>query len=177
MRSLATPRCTLEPLLASHASEMFHVLSDPAIYEFENEPPASMEWLAHRYELLESRASPDGTEQWLNWVIRLPTGDLAGYVQATVLPTGAAYVAYELNSRHWRQGIGKSAVTAMLEELRSAYSVHTGIAVLKTANHRSMSFLLHLGFSRVSRSQAAQYHPEPDEEVMIRRLDVPLHAL
>ena len=40
MRNLKTKRLTLEPLLESHAPAMFEVLSDPAIYEFENEPPS-----------------------------------------------------------------------------------------------------------------------------------------
>ena len=45
----------LEPLIAAHAHEMFSVLSDPAIYGFENEAPTSEEWLARRYEQLEQR--------------------------------------------------------------------------------------------------------------------------
>ena len=61
---------------------MFAVLSDRAIYEHENEPPPSLEWLRARFARLESRRSPNANEQWLNWVIRLPTSELAGYVQA-----------------------------------------------------------------------------------------------
>ena len=155
---------------------MFRVLSDPAIYEFENEPPMSEEWLVRRYELLESRASPDGTEVWLNWVVRLPTGELAGYVQATVLASGTSCVAYELNSRYWRQGIGSSAVTAMLEELHSTYSVHTFVAVFKTANHRSIALLRRLAFSPASQSQAAKFCPEADEQVMIKTVGDPRNA-
>jgi len=155
---------------------MFRVLSDPAIYEFENEPPMSEDWLARRYELLEGRGSPDGHEQWLNWVVRLPSGELAGYVQATVLASGTSYVAYELNSRYWRQGIGSSAVIAMLEELRSTYSVHTFVAVLKTANHRSMAFLRHLGFSPAGEFRAAEFRPQPDERVMIKAVRAPGNA-
>ena len=44
LRTLSTSRCTLEPLVVKHAPEMFHVLSDPAIYEFENQPPQSEGW-------------------------------------------------------------------------------------------------------------------------------------
>ena len=54
---------------------MFRVLSDPAIYEFENEPPESVERLRARYAYLEARRSPDGSQQWLNWVLRLRAGD------------------------------------------------------------------------------------------------------
>lgn len=166
MRVLRASRCTLEPQVAAHAHEMYEVLRDPAIYEFENEPPESEAWLRHRFTLLESRASADGTEAWLNWVIRLPGGELAGYVQATIMQTGASYVAYELASRHWRRGIGSSAVGAVLEELGSAYGVHTFVAVLKAANHRSLSLLRSLGFAPASASQIAQYEAEPDEVVM-----------
>lgn len=155
---------------------MFRVLSDPAIYEFENAPPESEEWLARRYELLESRRSPDGAERWLNWIIRLPSGELAGYVQATVLPSGTSYIAYELNSRYWRRGIGTRAVTAMLEELRSAYAVHTFVAVFKTLNHRSAALLRSLGFWSASPSETQYFQAEPDEQVMIKSVGKPRNA-
>jgi ribosomal-protein-alanine N-acetyltransferase len=173
MKTLCTACCTLEPLVVTHAPEMFLVLSDPAIYEFENEPPVSVEWLARRYEYLEGRESPDGKEQWLNWVIQLPDGALAGCVQATALAGGKSYVAYELNSRYWRQGIGSSAVRAVLAELRSNYGVHTFVAVLKTANYRSMAFLQQLGFSPASQQQVAEFKPEADERVMVKTVDPP----
>ena len=167
MRIVVATGCILEPLRAMHAHEMFSVLSDPAIYEFENEPPSSEEWLTRRFERLESRCSKDGTELWLNWIVRLPGGELAGYVQATVLPTKTSYVAYELNSRHWRQGIGSSAVSAMLEELRSQYGIHTYVAVFKSSNFRSSGLLRKLGFFPASAEQAADYGAEPDELTMV----------
>jgi RimJ/RimL family protein N-acetyltransferase len=168
MRNLHTPRCTLEPQLEAHAAEMFAVLADPAIYEFENEPPSSAQWLAQRYRRLESRGPEDGSEHWLNWVVRLPAGALAGYVQATVLPSGVAVVAYELGSAHWRQGIGSSAVRAMLDELREHHGVHTFVAVLKARNFRSEALLRSLGFEPGDPQQQAQYRDEPDELVMVR---------
>lgn len=168
MRTLRASLCTLEPLVAAHAREMFEVLGDPRIYEFENEPPPSEAWLRERYSRLESRGSPDGTEKWLNWVIRLPGGELAGYVQATILRSGAAYVAYELASRHWRRGIGSAAVQAMLEELKSAYGVHTFVAVFKEANYRSSSLLRRLGFTPASPRQAAEYRAGAGERVMCK---------
>lgn len=172
MRTLVTSRCTLEPLVAAHAHEMFSVLSDPALYVFENEPPTSEEWLVRRYQSLERRRSADGKEKWLNWVVRLPSGELAGYVQATVLPSAASRVAYELSSRYWRRGIGSSAVMAMLEELRSEYSVHTFVAVLKSANFRSLGLLRSLGFSLASEQQGAEFGGEPDELVMIKATEM-----
>lgn len=89
MRIVATPDLVLEPQVAAHAEEMFAVLSDPAIYEYENEPPPCVDWLRARFKRLKSRRSPSGQEQWLNWVIRLPTSEPVGYVQAT-LPSQVA---------------------------------------------------------------------------------------
>lgn len=170
--TLHTPRCTLEPLLAAHAEALFAVLSDPAIYEFENAPPASMLWLYQRYQRLEARCSPDGTEQWLNWAVRLPSGALAGVVQATVLRSGAALVAYELASAHWRQGFGSAAVAAMLAELASGYGVHTALAVRKQRNQRSAGLLQHLGFAD---GAPAGLLPDPleDDEAVHHKLLVP----
>src|SRR5213593_3890807 len=98
MRVIETGSLTLEPQTAAHAEEMFTVLSDPAIYEYENEPPPSVDWLRARFTKLESRRSTNGQEQWLNWVIRLPTSELIGFVQATVRSKGRAAIAYELSS-------------------------------------------------------------------------------
>lgn len=166
--TLSTPRLKLEPLVVAHAAEMFAVLSDPAIYEFENAPPDSEAALAARYARLERRRSPEGHQAWLNWAVRLPGGALAGYVQATVLPDGIALVAYELGSRHWRQGIGSAAVTAVLDELRRVHAVGIFAAVLKTKNHRSLGLLRKLGFAPAPPTFAIRLRPEADETVMLR---------
>jgi len=152
---------------------MFAVLSDPAIYEFENQPPASEQALWRRYVVLERRRSPDGEQTWLNWIIRLPSGIAVGYVQATILQTGTAYIAYELASRHWGQGIGSAAVTAMLSELRLHYGVTLYVAVLKQRNHRSLALLRKLGFLPASGQESAELAADPDELVMTRTASDP----
>ncbi len=177
MRTITTAHCMLEPLVAAHAPAMFRVLGDPAIYAFENEPPPSEEALVRRYRQLESRGPADGSETWLNWVIRLPGGELAGYVQATVLPSGAATVADELNSRHWRQGIGSSAVRAMLEELHARYAVDAFVAVLKAANFRSAALLRSLGFVPGDAGQQLRHRDQADEQVMLRAAAPPQNAV
>jgi RimJ/RimL family protein N-acetyltransferase len=147
---------------------MFPVLSDPAIYEFENAPPESQAWLEQRFARLESHRSADGHEQWLNWVIRLPSGELAGYVQATVTKEFVACIAYELASRFWRRGIGSMAVGAMLAELGTNYGVSTFVAILKARNVRSMAFLRHLGFSAEPPVGLTPIEHEADERVMYK---------
>ena len=55
-----------------------------AIYEHENEPPESEAWLRERYTQARDAPSGDGSEQWLNWIVRVASGEAIGYVQATV---------------------------------------------------------------------------------------------
>ncbi len=166
MRAIEAGALRLEPQGEAHAEAMFAVLADPAIYEFENAPPASPAWLRERYRRLESRRSADGREHWLNWVIRLPSGELAGYVQATVHPDAHAAIAYVLASRHWGQGIASSAVQAMMRELSVHYGVRRFTAVLKAANFRSHRLLVRLGFSPASPESAAAAGLEADERLM-----------
>lgn len=135
----------LEPQVSAHADAMFLVLSDLRIYEHENAPPPTVEWLRDRFARLESRASPDGREAWLNWVIRLPSGELAGYVQATVAGRQAS-IAYVLGSRWWGRGIATEAVRTMMTELRATDGVETFVAVFKRGNLRSRRLLARLGF-------------------------------
>jgi [ribosomal protein S5]-alanine N-acetyltransferase len=141
MRRLETGSLTLEPQVADHAPALFVVLSDPAIYEHENAPPPSEDWLRERFARLESRRSTDGTELWLNWVVRLPSSELIGYVQATVYPDARAAIAYELGSAYWGRGFARQAVAAMIGELGARYGVRILRAVLKRANVRSLRLL------------------------------------
>jgi [ribosomal protein S5]-alanine N-acetyltransferase len=155
---------------------MFAALADPAIYEFENAPPASEHWLREHYQRLEERGPNEGTEKWLNWVIRLNTNELVGYVQATVLQEGVSYIAYELNSRFWRQGLGSSAVQSMIDELKAEYGARDFVAVLKAANYRSQGLLLKLGFVPANPDETARYRDELDEIVMVMSPGSSTHA-
>jgi len=166
VRVLTAQGITLEPQVASHAPAMFDLLCDPAIYEYENEPPRSLEWLRARFARLESRKSPDGKQQWLNWIVRLESGDVAGYVQASVYPDGRASIAYVLGSRYWGKGIASRAVVAMIGELREHHGAAECIAILKSVNQRSLRLLERLGFASASPSEL-RIEIESDELVML----------
>ena len=97
--------------------------------------------LRERLTKLETRLSGDGSEHWLNWVVRTPAGELAGYVQATVTPDHAAEIAYVLGKAHWRKGYGYAACRAMIEELRVRYGVTRITATLDPANTASLALL------------------------------------
>lgn len=160
----------LEPQAVAHAEEMFQVLSDPAIYEYENAAPENLDWLRERYRKLETRRSADGTEHWLNWVIRIPRQELVGYVQATVHPDGRAAIAYELASRFWGRGLAFAAVQAMIPVLAEEYGARRLSAVFKRPNHRSRRLLERLGFSLASPELHAELGVEVDEWLMVREV-------
>jgi [ribosomal protein S5]-alanine N-acetyltransferase len=170
MKVLVTDGLRLEPQVAAHATEMFNVLSDPAIYEFENQAPVSLDALRTRFARLESRKSPDGAAHWLNWVIRLPSSSLAGYVQATVSPTREALIAYELASAYWHLGVGSRAVSAVLISLANDYGVTRAYAVFKRANHRSRRLLVRQGFQPAGATERARLCVEVAEDLMSKRL-------
>lgn len=170
MHVIETAILALEPQTVAHADAMFVVLSDPSIYEYENAPPPSIEWLRARFAKLESRRSADGEEQWLNWVVRLPSSELIGYVQATVWPNGRAAIAYELSSAYWGRGLARHAVQAMILELVQHYQVRTLAAVLKRENLRSLRLLERLGFSLASPEQHAMRQVELGEVLMHREI-------
>lgn len=170
MRQIEAAGLTLEPQTVAHAAEMFVVLSDPAIYEFENSPPLSPEWLANRFARLESRQSADGQQQWLNWVIRCHDGALIGYVQATITADQRAMIAYELGSAWWGRGFAFAAVSAMMDELAERYAVSGLSAILKDKNFRSRRLLERLGFALATQTQSSAARIDPDEILMLRAI-------
>jgi hypothetical protein len=65
------------------------LLDDVALHKFTGGKPLSAAALAARYARLAHRRSPDGSQLWGNWVMRVrATGMAAGTVQATVPAAG-----------------------------------------------------------------------------------------
>ena len=169
-RSIPTRRMLLEPQRAAHAEAMFALLADPALYLHENAPPASLGALRDRFTRLEARQSADGSEGWLNWVLRLHGGRVVGTVQATVQADGSAWVAYVLGSVHWGQGLASEAVAAMIDVLVAQHGVHTLRAVYKRSNAPSIRLLQRLGFVRADADDPLRADIEGDEDLMWRRV-------
>ena len=69
---LETSRLVFDELQPSHSDDLFSGLQDRGLYDFiDDQPPADLESLRHRYTRLAEKRSPDGGEIWLNW---LPSG-------------------------------------------------------------------------------------------------------
>jgi ribosomal-protein-alanine N-acetyltransferase len=131
---------------------MWPLLTDPLLYlHVPQDPPVSELWLARRYALLESRLSPEGDELWLNWVLRHRAGGgCIGSVQVTVYADASAYLAYELGSAFWRQGLAGEACAAVLQVLQADFGVRRVGAEVDTLNAPSIRLLERLGFARIA---------------------------
>ena len=119
---LGTRRLLLEPLAVGHADEMAPVLDDPALHVFTGGAPLTPGRLRARYRRLELGRSADGSQRWLNWIVRLCADRQAiGATQATVTADDdrvIARLAWTIGVRHQRQGYATEAARAMATWLR-----------------------------------------------------------
>lgn len=146
------PRLVLDPLVAAHADELFSQLSDPQALTFvDHVPPTTVAGLRERYRRLESRRSPDGSEEWLNWAVMLD-GRAIGFVEATVRPGGRIAVAYGLGPSYWSQGYGTEATRTMVDFLASQFSGALFEATVDERNVASLRLLERIGLEITDRS-------------------------
>ena len=144
----------LEPLAAAHAEEMFEPMSAIAIYDYmPGRPPASVSALRERYIQLERGRSADGKQEWLNWIVRLHSGQCAGFVQATIYPAQSADFAFAFAPSHWGRSVAFEACCAALPWLAAERGVAALFATVDPRNSRSVGLLLRLGFSEVKLHQ------------------------
>jgi [ribosomal protein S5]-alanine N-acetyltransferase len=167
MDTLITARLVLEPLTRAHAEAMFEVLSEPELYRYlDYGPPPSPEHLRDVYEQLEARVAPDGSQLWLNWVLRPHGSKPTGFVQATV--AGAdAWVAYVLARESWGRGLASEATQTVIDHLRSACGVKRFLATTEALNARSVRLLLRLGFRAASETEAREHALSASERLFV----------
>ncbi len=149
---------SLEPLRPDHAPEMLPGLSDPAAYAFlPIDPPTDLAALQARYRRQAASRSPDGTALWLNWIIRRARDGIPlGTTQATV--TGdLATLGYHVFPAHWRQGIGRAALSATLDPVFALEDVTLARALVDTRNHASRALLASLGFTAARTIERADF--------------------
>jgi RimJ/RimL family protein N-acetyltransferase len=166
MSFIVSATLRLEPLVAAHADEMFGPMSAPAIYTYVPEqPPASVDALRQRYRQLERGHSASGRERWLNWIVRLASGQCAGYVQATIHPEATADFAFVFAPEHWGRGVASEACRAAIQSLAGDFGVRALFATVDPRNLRSVGLLQRLGFEEVLANAYPHGQVEPDDRV------------
>ena len=151
---LTTSRLKLIPLEEKHADELFIILQDQSLYTFTGgRPPRSLARLRARYRLWESRRSPDGSEVWLNWGLRLRTeheASLIGRLQVGIAGTSSE-IAWVLGTAWQKNGYATEAAQAVVSML-----VDSGVTEVRAKIHpdhrASIRLAERLGLSRTSES-------------------------
>ena len=151
-----TSRLELVPIDRTHAIDLFKVLNDPGLYTLTGDsPPKDVETLAARYERWETRKSPDGSELWFNWVLRLrKNGGLIGHVQASVR-SSQADIAWTVGTRWQRCGYATEAASAIREWLCENGIVDIR-ASINPCHIASIRVAEHLGLRRTTISSGTE---------------------
>jgi RimJ/RimL family protein N-acetyltransferase len=118
---LQSARLRLVPVTVADAAEMAGVLSGEQLYAFTGGAPPGPGELRDRYARQAAGRSPDGREEWHNWILRHePGGQAVGYVQATIVDAGQrAEVAWVVGLRWQGQGYATEAARALVAWLDS----------------------------------------------------------
>jgi RimJ/RimL family protein N-acetyltransferase len=153
-----TERLQLEPLIESHATELYELYSEPRLYEFiPQDPPLSEEALRSRYRFLAARQSPEGDEGWFNWAMRRKSDSACiGCVQITLRNDDRAQIAYDLGVAYWRNGYATEACSWIIAALFES-GVREIWAEVDTRNVASMRLLEGLGFVRGALKRDADF--------------------
>ncbi|MFH8338282.1 GNAT family N-acetyltransferase [Streptomyces sp. AM6-12] len=121
---LDTPRLRLEPLRVAHAAEAVRVFDDVRLHTWTGGAPATLAELEARYRRQSAGHSPDGSQGWLNWMLRRRAdGRLVGTVQATLQASDGdhteAELAWVIGVGHQGEGYGQEGALAMAAWLRA----------------------------------------------------------
>jgi RimJ/RimL family protein N-acetyltransferase len=128
----SSARLRMVPLTVADAAEMVRVLSGDALYAYTGGAPPGLDELRARYARQVAGRSPDGREEWRNWILRRqPGGQAVGYVQATITDAGrSAEIAWVVGLLWQGQGYATEAALALVGWLDSR-----GVQVIQARIH------------------------------------------
>lgn len=131
-------------------------VSAPELYRFTGGSPATAADFQSRYERQVRGVSPDGSEWWMNWIVRLRGDELPiGYAQATIdRATGLIWLGWVIGVDWQGKGFAKEAVSAVRQRLRSELVDHGVAREFRAAIHRnhaaSQGVARHVGLVRTA---------------------------
>lgn len=150
IETLDTARLVLEPLTVEHAPAMVAVLAHPSLYEFTGGLPVNEETLAERYARQIRGASADGSQGWMNWVIRdRSSSALLGFVQATLTehPAGlGSEIGWLVTPSAQGHGVATEAIRVMVRWLEE-HDVRMFAAHIHPQNESSKAVARKLRFA------------------------------
>jgi RimJ/RimL family protein N-acetyltransferase len=129
---IAGARVDLTPLTVADAEEMTGVLSGDELYKFTGGRPPEFDELRAAYARQVVGHSPDGRQEWRNWIIRRHSDRAAvGYVQATIVDGGKRSEIAWVVGLEW-QGRGYAVESA---RALAAWLEARGVVVIQAHIH------------------------------------------
>ena len=158
LANLISERLRIEPIRSAHAEQVFSSLQNPAIYTYLPDDPPTAEVLQKRYDFWEKGRSPDGEEQWLNWVGFLRDSMTpVGTFQATLPKGQAGAFAYVVFPSFWRQGYAREMTARVITHLFEAHRIPSLFAEIDTRNIGSIRLVESLGLTRIATTHGADF--------------------
>lgn len=147
--AIASHRIALVALRETHADALVALLSEPLLRQWLR--AENLVQLRERFKSWEVRRSPDGAEQWLNWMV-LSRGDERplGWVQVTIRDHCAS-IAYAVLPDERGHGVAVEAVTLVTRRLQRDFDIATIEAEIDPANTPSEVVAARAGFGRTDR--------------------------
>lgn len=134
----------LTPLRMEDAQDMVAVLASPELYRYTGGEPPTVEALRRQYAAQVKGGPADGSEQWLNWIVRHQSEPI-GYVQATVVAgPGDAEIAWVIGQQWQGRGLAKEAAALLVRELATR-GVRGIVAHIHPQHETSKRIALSLG--------------------------------
>lgn len=154
-----TLRLRLEPLRVEHAREAVSLFNDERLYAWIGGSPDTLEQLEGRYRRQSAGQSPDGTQGWLNWMMRRVADErLIGTIQATLCRPASgrleapasgrlqAELAWVVGTEYQGNGYAREGALAAMIWLR-AHGVDGFFAHIHPGHTASMRVAQALGLS------------------------------
>jgi ribosomal-protein-alanine N-acetyltransferase len=145
----STERLDIAPLARSDADDLFAALDHPQVGTYLGGPDiASLPWLRERIDRILDGPPPDAAAVgWLNVVMRLrgAAHPMVGRLEATIYPDWAE-VAWVLDPRFWRRGLGTEGANWLVGHLHHEYAIDELWATADPANEASLRIMHGLGF-------------------------------
>lgn len=128
---------SIRPLAVDDAAAMVDVLGSRQLYVHTGGRPPTLAELTARYASQVTGRSPDGSQEWLNWIVTVD-GAPVGYVQASRPVTGTtADIAWVVGAPWQGRGFATAAVRRMMRELRGR-GIDEVTACISPANEASV---------------------------------------
>lgn len=158
MKLMLSQNLSFEPLSATHADELFSILTAPSVLAFIDPmgaPPTLAELKAGYAACTRGPVAPImPTEQWFNMAIRLksPPFRAIGRLEATRYGEWGE-LAYLLGEEWWGKGLAFEAMSWWHDYLAAAAPNIQWWATVHPANQRSIRLLTRLGYEEVDASK------------------------